>query len=88
MNRLLRMLIAAALLTASGSSFAWWGGWNPWPVWTPMYWMEEAFGDDYWDGPYGHGPYGYGPGWYGPYSGWGHPYRGYPYGAWGPYRHW
>ena len=54
---------------------------NEWPEWTPMYWMEEFFGDDeaYYPPPYGYGYpappgyyYGYPPAM--PYP----PYRGGP----------
>lgn len=96
MKSLIKLLAAATLLGASASASAWWGNngwdWNPWPVWTPMYWMEEMVGDDDWYGPYGgYGyPYGggygypYGGGYGAPYGGgYGHPYGGYgaPYGG-------
>lgn len=67
----------------------WGNGWNSWPEWTPMYWMEEMsdeMGGNNWGGyggPYGYGggPYSYGG--YGPYG-----YGGGPYGyggGYGPY---
>ena len=78
----LGLLVAGLLLFFSASSYAWWGnngwnGWNPYPVWTPMYWAEEMFdNNDY--GPYGpYGPYGYGG--YPPY-GYGN-YPGYAYNS-------
>ena len=72
MKRLSQFVFGAVLLACAGNSFAWWGNgwnWNPWPVWTPMYWMEEV--GDSWDndGPWDYGPYG------------GYPYGGYPYGG-------
>ncbi len=90
MKKFLSVSIGALLLAASLSASAWWGGdrwggygYNDWPVWTPMYWMEEMsdvwdddYYDDYWGGPYG-GPWG-GP-WGGPYGGPG--YYGAPYGG-------
>ena len=100
----LSLLIAGLLLLFSASSYSWWGnngwgGWNPYPVWTPMYWAEEIFdGNDY--GPYGYPGYGYGgyPGYgygnypayaYGSYPAYGYPgYSGYGYpGGWGA-PHW
>ena len=90
------LLLAALMLVIATEANAWWGGdrwddgWNDWPVWTPMYWMEEM--EDEWDddyyGPYRYGPYGY-PGYgYGgyPYGGYGYPGNGYggqPYGGYG-----
>ena len=59
------MLILALLLSAiSFNAQAFWGnnnfydnnGWgNNWPVWTPMYWMEEFSGNNnnYYNGYYG-----------------------------------
>lgn len=82
-NVLAKVILGAALLMAAGSSHAWWGGngWgNYWPVWTPMYWMDEVAGDDW--GPWG--GYGYPYGGYGyPYGGYGYPYGGYSYPAYG-----
>ena len=96
MKKIVGVSLGAALLAASLNASAWWGwggddyyGYNDWPVWTPMYWMEEmsdAWDDDYYDGPYGYGggPWG-GPGYYGgPGYGYGAPYGGYygaPYGG-------
>lgn len=86
MKKWIQIGAGALLLATSASSSAWWGngnnwsnGWNDWPVWTPMYWAEEMFDDNYGYGPYNYGgysPYGYGPynyGGYGPnnYSGYG-----------------
>lgn len=34
-----------------------WGGYNSWPTWTPMYWMEEMF-DSVDDDGYGYRPWG------------------------------
>jgi hypothetical protein len=77
-----KLLGLALLLTTSLNAAAWMGDngwdWNPWPVWTPMYWMEEMVGENNWnDGPYFNSP---------PYSA-GYPtYGGYPYGSYGyPY---
>jgi hypothetical protein len=75
-----RFLFTLPLLAASASASAWWGndGWNCWPVWTPMYWMEEVFDDnDY----RGYGPYGYGV----PYGGYGYDPYGHPAGGYYPY---
>ena len=76
MKKTAQLLFATLILAASGSANSWWGndGWNCWPAWTPMYWMEEIFDDnDYW----GYGPYGYGA----PYSGYGYGPYGYPAGS-------
>jgi hypothetical protein len=98
MKKSLSVSIGALLLAASLSANAWWGGdrwggygYNDWPVWTPMYWMEEmsdSWDDDYYDGYYGGGPWGGGPWgggpWGGPYGGpgyYGAPYGGGYYGA-------
>ena len=99
MKKILSISTGALLLAASLSASAWWGGdrwggygYNDWPVWTPMYWMEEmsdVWDDDYYDGYYGGpwgGPYGgpWGGGYGAPYGGYyGAPYGGYgaPYGA-------
>ena len=88
MRKLITNIIALLLFASSGQALAWWGGngwdWNPWPVWTPMYWMEEMVGDDDWYGPYGYGGYGGYP--YGGYGG--YPYGGgygYPYAGYGTY---
>lgn len=78
MKKLVGLAFAAALYFTPTTASAWWG-WNPWPVWTPMYWMEEMVGDDYWDG---YGPHGYGPYGYAPYGGYG-PWGGYGGGPWG-----
>ncbi|MBF0266018.1 MAG: sulfur globule protein CV1 [Gammaproteobacteria bacterium] len=66
--------ITILLLVFSTNSNAWWGGmnssdpWdeNDWPVWSPMFWMEEM-SDEFdnnnkWNNRYGNGyrPYGYG----------------------------
>ena len=93
MKKSLSVSIGALLLAASLSASGWWGGdrwggygYNDWPVWTPMYWMEEmsdSWDDDYYDGYYGGGPWGGGP-WGGPYGGpgyYGAPYGGGYYGA-------
>ena len=92
----IKLILAALLLAVSTQASAWWGNdyYNDWPVWTPMYWMEEMeneWDDDYY-GPYGYGPYGY-PGYgYGGYPGYGYGgypgygYGGYPgYGGYAPY---
>jgi hypothetical protein len=87
MNTVIKLLGSALLLGATSTASAWGGNngwdWNPWPVWTPMYWAEEMVGDNDWDaGPYGYSPYNSG---YGPYGG--YPFGGYPsYGNYGaPY---
>ena len=96
-----RSLITGAILfAAAGAATAssWWGdddwggGYNDWPVWTPMYWADEFMGndDDYYGGrwgggPWNRGPWGGGAPWgggynygYAPYSGYGYPaYPGY-----------
>ena len=91
------LMAATALLASSAAMGQYWGGdryngygdYNDWPVWTPMYWMEEFFdngfgnNDDYGYGGYGYNPYGYGaPYGYAPFSGYA-PYGtppGYGYG--------
>lgn len=95
MNTVMKLLGSALLLGTTSTVSAWGGNngwdWNPWPAWTPMYWMEEMVGDNdwygnnYYGGPYGYAPYGYGPGPY--YGGYGAPYygSGYPYGGNAPY---
>lgn len=101
MKPTLKLLCAALLLGASPYASAWGNNgwdWNEWPVWTPMYWMEEMVDDNDWygGGPYGPGyggygyaPYGYGPGYGGYGPGYGAPaygYGGFPYGRYGnPY---
>lgn len=93
----IRIASMLVLLAASSNSLAWWGGngwdWNPWPVWTPMYWMEEVIGDDDRYGPYGYGGYGpYGYNGYYPYGYAPYGYQGYTPGypgpgyGYGPYR--
>ncbi len=85
-----RLVIAGLLLLFSTSSFAWWGNngwgdWNPYPVWTPMYWAEEMFDDNDYYGPYPYGGYpAYGYGGY-PYSPYGYGYGGYPAYGYGGY---
>lgn len=89
MKKKFKGILIASMLALSGNAVAWWGGngwdWNPWPVWTPMYWMDEMFNDDDY---YGYGPYGgYAPS---PYGFPGHGYAptpwgyGYPGGGYGP----
>lgn len=91
-----RLLLAGLLLTLSTATPAWWGGgdgFNCWPVWTPMYWMEEMddfMGSDYLrgSGPYSSGLYGYGALYgiygYGPYGYPPGPYYGYPVYGYSP----
>ncbi len=66
------MLIALALAAMSFNTHAFWGGnnnmfggngWgNNWPVWTPMYWMEEFVGDNDYNNHYGNAnPWSAGP---------------------------
>ena len=86
MKKLIGSTLAVALLTAAGTSMAWWdndddywrgpwgGDWNPYDEWDPRYWMEEMeqeFDDD--DDWYRYGG--------GPYGGYGAPYGGGYYGA-------
>jgi hypothetical protein len=91
MKKLFLAIALTAILVTTNANAFWggnnngWGGgdYNDWPVWTPMYWMEEMeneFDDNDWgNGGYGGGPYGYGA----PYGGgYGAPYGGpgyYPY---------
>lgn len=88
---------AIVLITFSANINAFWGGnnsndpWddNDWPVWSPMYWMEEMsdeFDNNSWSGGngYGYQPYGYAPSMpqYGPHS---TPYSGQaPYPQYAP----
>lgn len=94
-------LFAIISIAFSVNANAFWGGnnsndpWddNDWPVWSPMYWMEEMsdeFDNNSWGGNsyngygYGHQPYGYAPPMpqYGPYSS---PYSGQtPYPQYAP----
>jgi hypothetical protein len=84
----------AALLGASATANAWWGG--PWGGYGDRSWMDDFFGDGMFDFNmnasgrgsgynrwYDRGYYGYGPyGWGGPWGGYGgYPYYGggYPY---------
>lgn len=73
--------VVFGLLVSLNASAGWFGsnnnGWddNDWPVWTPMYWMDEMMNewdddDDYY-GPYGYNPYMYGQ----------NPYMAQPYPA-------
>ncbi|MDB4522084.1 sulfur globule protein CV1, partial [Gammaproteobacteria bacterium] len=67
MKKVLSVSLGALLLAASLSASAFWGnngwgnggGYNDWPVFTPMYWMEEMSDswddDDYYGGGYGPG---------------------------------
>jgi hypothetical protein len=93
MKKMISSVMAVALMTAAGTSMAWWdsdddygyggpwgGDWNPYDEWDPRYWMEEMeqeFDDD--DDWRRYGGYGYGP-----YGGGGYPYGGgygNPYGG-------
>jgi len=69
----MKRLLAIALMVVATNSNAFWGGlnsnepWdeNDWPVWSPMFWMEEMsdeLDDNKWN-RYGAGyhPYGYVP---------------------------
>ncbi|MCH9742638.1 MAG: sulfur globule protein CV1 [Proteobacteria bacterium] len=58
-----------------------WGGYNNWPTWTPMYWMEEAF--DNFDDDSGYRPWGNNR--YGGYPRWGNGAPYYPQGGYAPY---
>ena len=93
MKKIFSSLLAVALLTAAGTSMAWWsdndnygggpwsGDWNPYDEWDPRYWMEEM--EQEWDDDDDYGRYGGGYG--GPYGGgYGRPYGGgygMPYGG-------
>ncbi|MFK5986000.1 MAG: hypothetical protein QM479_11330, partial [Pseudomonadota bacterium] len=70
MKKLMFIFALVAMLATTNAS-AFWGGnnngpydYNDWPVWTPMYWMEEMsneMDDNNWggnNGYYGNGPYG------------------------------
>ena len=91
MKKTLSVSIGALLLAASLNASAFWGGdnwggggYNDWPVFTPMYWMEEmsdSWDDDYYGGGYGPRYGGYGPG----YGGYGPGYGGYGPGYGGGY---
>ena len=91
MKTRLSFLIAVLLLLFSVSSHGWWGnnnwgGWNSYPVWTPMYWAEEMTGNNNYYGPYGYPNNGYGgyPNYgYGNYPGYGN--GGYPNYGYGNY---
>ncbi len=82
MKKLIVASALASILSVGSVNASWWGNddpWddNDWPVFTPMYWMEEMFDewdDNDWDWR-GYGPYGYGA----PY-GYGVPYAPYGYG--------
>jgi len=92
---LMPVAVAALTLGMSQSASAVWGdnwggnGYNDWPTWTPMYWMEEMFDnfdDNNWGGnnsPWGwnrgNGYHGYAPYGYAPY-GYGYPQQYSPYG--------
>ncbi len=95
MKKLFFMVALVAMLVATNAN-AFWGGnnngpynYNDWPVWTPMYWMEEMenemdnnnWGGNNWGNGGGYGnPYGGGYG--APYGGgYGNPYGGGGYGA-------
>lgn len=91
------MVAALVAMLVSVNANAFWGGnnngsydYNDWPVWTPMYWMEEMsneFDNNGWGNGNGngYGPYnnGYGGGYGAPYGGgYGMPYGNpafYPY---------
>jgi len=87
MKKIFSSLLAVALLTAAGTSMAWWsdnddwgggpwgGDWNPYDEWDPRYWMEEM--EQEWDDDDDYYRRGYG-GYGGPYGG---GYGGYPYGG-------
>jgi len=94
------MTVAAATLTlgVASSASAFWGdnwnggnGYNDWPTWTPMYWMDEMFNtfdDNGWGGnrPWGWNRGGYGAPYGYPAQGYGMPYGGYPQGyGYSPY---
>jgi hypothetical protein len=85
-----KLLIAVAMVAmlVSVNANAFWGGnnnngpynYNDWPVWTPMYWMEEMeneFDDNNWGGN-NWGGNNWGGNGYGPSNGGGY---GMPYGG-------
>jgi hypothetical protein len=96
------MAIAAAALTlgvAQSASAGWndnWGGgngYNDYPVWTPMYWMDEMF-NNFDDNGYGNntpwgwnrgGNRGYNNNGYYPQQGYGYPQGAYPQPSYSPY---
>lgn len=91
MKRLIFAVALIAILVTSNAN-AFWGGnnngynYNDWPVWTPMYWMEEMeneFDDNGWGGNGWNNGYGrpYGGGYGAPYGGG----YGMPYGGGMPY---
>jgi hypothetical protein len=100
MKKTTTLLLAALLMAMSTSASAFWRDryndsyydYNDWPVFTPMYWMEEfmdefdndRYGNRGW-GNRGFGNRGYRG--YPPYGGYGYPQRGYgaPYGGYAPY---
>ena len=91
MKKILALTLGGLLMASTLNASAWWGDddyWddNDWPVFTPMYWMEEFF--DIWDDDYDDYYWG-APGYYGtPYAyGYGAPYYGPApyYGGYAPY---
>jgi hypothetical protein len=99
MKKTITLLLAALLIAMSTSASAFWRdryyddyGYNDWPVFTPMYWMEEFIDEFDRDSRYGNRGWG-NRGWnrgyrgYPPYGGYGYPQRGYgaPYGGYAPY---
>ena len=98
MKNLVMSVFALTMVSATGTSLAWWNGdndygpwgggdWNPYDEWDPRYWKEEMENewdndDDHYRRGYYGGPYG---GYGGPYGGYGAPYGGgyAPYGGYG-----
>jgi len=92
MKKIFSITMGALLLAASLNASAFWGnngwggnGYNDWPVFTPMYWMEEMSNswdnNGYYGGPgYSGAPYGapYGGGYGVPYGGYVPEYPAYP----------
>ena len=90
MNKIVKIISLAALLGASASASAWWGGpWGGWPG--SSGWGDDWFGDGW--GDFNISMSGGGRGWgrnryydyYGPWWGGPYGYGGYPYGGYYPY---
>ena len=90
MKKTFAFLLAVLLFAVSTSASAFWRDryyddydYNDWPVFTPMYWMEEFIDEFDRDSRYGNRGWG-NRGWGN--RGWNRGYRGYPYGGYGaPY---
>jgi hypothetical protein len=95
MKKIISITLGALLLAATLNASAFWGnngnngwgggnGYNDWPIFTPMYWMEEM-SNEFDNNNFNGGPgYGYGNGYGMPFGGNGMPFgNGYgaPYGG-------